>query len=206
MQLIKPRILIGDDHGIIRRGISLLIQMEIGDYSITEAGTCSRVMAELNKNYFTHLILDIIFPDGSALEILPNIKNLYPELRIMLFSMQPSEIYGEAMKQFNIQYYLSKTSDNATVTKVLTNFLNNDKNIEESNHLVSGINPFKTLTPRELQILHYMLNGFGTKQISETLNLKMNSVSTLKKRIFEKTDTPNFKALIDLCTLYKINY
>ena len=62
----------------------------------------------------------------------------------MLFSMQPPEIYGEAMKQFSIQYYLSKTSDNATVTKVLTNFLNNDKNIEESNHLVSGINPFKT--------------------------------------------------------------
>ena len=49
MQLIRPRILIGDDHGIIRRGISLLIQMEIGEYSITEAGTCSRVMAELNK-------------------------------------------------------------------------------------------------------------------------------------------------------------
>lgn len=206
MQLIRPRILIGDDHGIIRRGISLLIQMEIGEYSITEAGTCSRVMAELNKNYFTHLILDIIFPDGSALEILPNIKSVYPELRIMLFSMQPPEIYGEAMKQFSIQYYLSKTSDNATVTKVLTNFLNNDKNIEESNHLVSGINPFKNLSPRELQILHYMLNGFGTKQISETLNLKMNAVSTLKKRIYEKTDTANFKALIDLCTLYKINY
>ena len=51
MQLIKPRILIGDDHGIIRKGISLLIQMEIGNYSITEAGTCSKVMQELNKNY-----------------------------------------------------------------------------------------------------------------------------------------------------------
>lgn len=206
MQLIKPKILIGDDHGIIRRGIALLIQMEIGDYQITEAGTCSKVMAELNKNYYTHLILDIIFPDGSSLEILPNIKSLYPGLKIMFFSMQPSEIHGEALKQFNIKYYLSKTSDNETVKKVLTNFLNNDKAIEESANIVSGINPFKTLTPRELQILHYMLNGFGTKQISETLNLKMNSVSTLKKRIYQKTESPNFKALIDLCTLYRINY
>lgn len=183
----------------------MLIQMEIGDYSITEADSCSRVMAELNRNYYTHLILDIIFPDGSALEILPNIKKLYPSLHILFFSMQPPEIHGEALKSYNISYYLSKTSDNATVVKVLTNFLNNDKNIAESN-MVSGINPFKTLTPRELQILHYMLNGFGTKQISETLNLKMNSVSTLKKRIYQKTETPNFKALIDLCTLYKINY
>ncbi len=206
MQAIKPTILIGDDHGMIRRGITLLIQMEIGDYTIFEADSCSKVMAQLNKNYITHLILDIIFADGNSLEILPNIKKLYPSLKILIFSMQPPEIHGEAFKQNDITYYLSKSSDNDTVIKVLTNFLNNNKKIEESNHMVSGINPFKSLSSRELQVLHYMLNGFGTKQISETLNLKMNSVSTLKKRIFDKTDSANFKALIDLCTLYKINY
>lgn len=204
--LIKPKILIGDDHGIIRRGISLLIQMEIGNYAIVEAASCSKVMAELNKHYFTHLILDVIFADGSAMEILPNIKALYPSLKILIFSMQPAEIHGASLKQYNISYYLSKTTDNATVVKVLTNFLNNDKKIAESNLMISGINPFKNLTSRELQVLHYMLNGFGTKQIADTLNLKMNSISTLKKRIFQKTDSNNFKALIDLCTLYKINY
>ncbi len=196
----------GDDHGMIRRGITLLIKMEIGDYTVLEADSCSKVMAQLNKNYITHLILDIIFADGNSLEILPNIKRLYPSLKILIFSMQPPEVHGEAFKQNDITYYLSKGSDNDTVVKVLTNFLNNNKNIEQSNQMVSAINPFKTLSSRELQILHYMLNGFGTKQISETLNLKMNSVSTLKKRIYQKTDTANFKALIDLCTLYKINY
>jgi two-component system invasion response regulator UvrY len=206
VQLIKPKILIGDDHGMIRRGISLLIQMEIGDYSIEEADSCSKVMAQLNKSYFTHLILDIIFADGNSLEILPNIKKLYPSLKILVFSMQPPEIHGEAFKHTNISYYLSKTADNATVIKILTNFLNNDKNIHESNQVVTNVNPFKTLTSRELQILHYMLNGLGTKQISDMLNLKMNSVSTLKKRIYQKTESANFKALIDLCTLYKINY
>jgi DNA-binding NarL/FixJ family response regulator len=206
MQVIKPRILIGDDHGMIRRGISLLIQMEIGDYSIKEADSCAKVMSELNKNYFTHLILDLIFADGNALEILPNIKKLYPSLKILIFSMQPPEIHAEAFKQIDIYYFLSKTSDNDTVIKVLTNFLNNNKDIEKSNLMISGVNPFKDLSSRELQILHYMLNGFGTKKISETLNLKMNSVSTLKKRIYRKTASANFKALIDLCTLYKINY
>lgn len=206
MQLIKPTILIADDHGMIRRGITLLIKMEIGDYTVYEADSCAKVMAQLNKNFVTHLILDIIFADGNSLEILPNIRSLYPSLKILIFSMQPPEIHGEAFKQNNITYYLSKVSDNDTVVKVLTNFLNNNKNIETSNQMVSSINPFKTLSSRELQILHYMLNGFGTKQISETLNLKMNSVSTLKKRIYQKTDTANFKTLIDLCTLYKINY
>ncbi len=206
MQLIKPKILLADDHGMIRSGITLLIQMEIGDYSITDADSCAKVMSELNKKFYTHLILDLIFADGNALEILPNIKSLYPSLKILIFSMQPSEIHAEVFKKINISYFLSKTSDNDTVVKVLTNFLNNDKNIDQSNSMVSGVNPFKTLSSRELQILHYMLNGFGTKQISDTLNLKMNSVSTLKKRIYQKTDSANFKALIDLCTLYKINY
>ena len=186
MQLIKPKILLADDHGMIRRGITLLIQMEIGQYSITEADSCSKVMSELNKSFYTHLILDLIFADGNALEILHNIKKLYPSLHILIFSMQPSEIHAEVFKKINISYFLSKTSDNDTVVKVLTNFLNNNKNISQSNLMISGVNPFKTLSSRELQILHYMLNGFGTKQISETLNLKMNSVSTLKKRIYQK--------------------
>ena len=206
MRLIKPNILIGDDHGMIRKGISLLIQTEIGDYPVAEADSCSKVMAELNKNYYSHLILDMIFADGNALEILPNIKKLCPWLNILIFSMQPPQIHEEAFKQSHISYFLSKTSDNDTVVKVLTNFLNNDKNIETSKHVVSTVNPFKSLTSRELQVMHYMLNGLGTKQISETLNLKMNSVSTLKKRIYEKTNSANFKALIDLCTLYKVNF
>ena len=198
--------MIGDDHGMIRRGLSLLIQNEIGEYTITEADSCAKVMSQLHKEYITHLILDIIFADGNSLEILPNINKLYPSLKILIFSMQPPSIHGEAFRQINISSYLSKTADNETVVKVLTNFLSNNKAIEESNLLTTGINPFKELTARELQVLHYMLNGLGTKQISETLNVKMNSVSTLKKRIFEKTNSPNFKSLIDLCTLYKINF
>ena len=183
-----------------------MIQMQIGDYDIIEAESCSGVMAELKKNYITHLVLDIIFADGSSLEILPNIRSLYPYLKILIFSMQPPEIHGEAIRTLGISYYLSKTSDEATVVKVVTNFLNNEKNIMESNQLLSRVNPFNELTPRELQILHYMLNGLRTKQISEMLNIQMNSVSTLKKRIFQKTNCTSFKALIDLCTLYKINY
>ena len=206
MQLIKPRILIGDDHGMIRSGVSLLIQMEIGDYVIGEADSCSKVMAQLHKNSYTHLILDIIFADGNSLEILHNIKRLYPALKIMMFSMQPFEIHNETFRKMNITWYLSKTSDNPIVIKSLTDFLNNTKVVNDNMQVVSTINPFKSLTSRELQVLHYMLNGLGTKMISTTLNLKMNSVSTLKKRIYEKTNSTSFKSLIDLCTLYKLSF
>jgi DNA-binding NarL/FixJ family response regulator len=206
MQLIKPTILIGDDHGMIRRGLTLLIQMEIGKFKITEAHTCAKVISELHKHYYTHLILDLVFPDGSAMEILPNIRNLWPGLKILIFSMQPVEIHGEALKSHNITQYLSKTSDNVTVVNVLKDFLNNVKTVEDSYQKPNDFNPFITLSSRELQVLHYMLNGYGTKKISDTLNITMSTVSTLRKRIYQKTNSPNFKSLIDLCTLYKINY
>jgi hypothetical protein len=67
-------------------------------------------------------------------------------------------------------------------------------------------NPFTSLAPRELEILHYVLKGIGTKEISETLNLKMNTISTIKTRIFEKTNTGNIKELMQLATLYNVNY
>jgi DNA-binding CsgD family transcriptional regulator len=67
-------------------------------------------------------------------------------------------------------------------------------------------NPFTLLAPRELEILHYVLKGIGTKDIAETLNLKMNTVSTIKNRIYEKTKASNIKELIELATLYNVNY
>jgi DNA-binding CsgD family transcriptional regulator len=67
-------------------------------------------------------------------------------------------------------------------------------------------NPFSSLAPRELEILHYLLRGVGTKEISEIFNLRMSTVSTLKNRIFEKTEARNIKELIELATLYNVNY
>ena len=67
-------------------------------------------------------------------------------------------------------------------------------------------NPFSALAPRELEILHYVLKGIGTKQIADTLNLKMNTISTIKNRIYEKTSAGNIKELMELATLYSVNY
>ncbi|MCF1713255.1 response regulator transcription factor [Flavihumibacter sp. RY-1] len=202
--MTKPKLLIADDHGMIRRGLCMLIQGDIGEIELAEADSLSSVMSKLRKEQFTHLLLDVLFADGNALEILPNINQLYPALKIMLFSMQPVTLHTRALKSLNIYGVLSKASDNDTVIRVLTDFLNSA--FPSLEMPVVATNPFQELTVRELQILHHLLNGMGTKQIADTLNIKMNSVSTFKKRIYEKTATNSYKALVDLCTLYKINF
>jgi two-component system, NarL family, invasion response regulator UvrY len=162
-------------------------------------------MKKLVKQKYTHLILDIILTDGSTLEVIPNIRKLYPALSVMVFSMQPAEIYGEALKNYGINYYLSKTVGEEEMFQVLKGFLNNER-VSQRNKLQPEFNPFTTLAPRELEILHYLLKGLGTKAIAETLNLRMNTISTMKNRIYEKTKAVNIKELIELATLYNVNY
>lgn len=202
---MQPKILIADDHSMIRKGLKLHMQLTLGYTDLHEVATCNELMRELVKNKYTHLVLDIILSDGSTLEVIPNIRRVYPDLHILVFSMQPPEIYGEALKQYGINYYMSKAVGEEEMIQILRKFLHNEEPVRQQ-HIQHHDNPFSTLAPRELEILHYVLKGIGTKEIAETLNLKMNTISTIKTRIFEKTTAGNIKELMELATLYNVNY
>lgn len=199
------KILIADDHSMIRKGLKLQIQLTLGHADIQEVATCNDLMNELVKKKYTHLVVDIILSDGNTLEVIPNIRRVYPDLQILVFSMQPAEIYGEALKQYGINYYLSKSVGEEEMIQVLQKFLQNEMP-QRRNNIQHQDNPFKTLAPRELEILHYVLKGIGTKEIGETLNLRMSTISTIKNRIYEKTNAGNIKELMELATLYNVNY
>ena len=201
---MQPNILLADDHSIIRKGLKLYIQLNLGYTDIVEVGSCNELMRELVKKKFTHLVLDIILSDGSTLEVIPNIRRVYPDLKILIFSMQPAEVYGEALKQYGIRHYLSKGESEEEIIKTLKGFLQNEWS--ETKPLATKDNPFSALAPRELEILHYVLRGTGTKEIADMLNLKMNTVSTIKNRIYDKTSAANIKELMELATLYSVNY
>jgi two-component system invasion response regulator UvrY len=204
--MMQPSILIADDHSMIRKGLKLFMQVNLGFSDVHEVASCNELMKELVKKKYTHLVLDIIFPDGSTLEIIPNIRRVYPELSIMVFSMQPAEIYGEAVKQYGINYYMSKSVGEEEMLHLLQRFIQNEAPLRKTPVLQNNENPFSALAPRELEILHYVLKGMGTKEIGETLNLKMSTISTIKNRIFEKTSAGNIKELIELASLYNVNY
>jgi len=203
--MTKPNILLADDHSITRRGLKLLFELYFGYPDMSEVSSCSELMKELSRKAYSHLVLDIILSDGSSLEVLPAIQKLYPDLRIMIFSMQPAGIYAKALRQYGIRHYVSKTIQEDETIKLLRRFLQNDPPAPDHGESSGLDNPFSDFTPRELEILHYMLKGTGTNEIASALNLKWNTISTVKNRIFEKTNTGNVIELKDLATLYKVN-
>lgn len=203
---MQPTIIIADDHSMVRKGTKLLLQAGMGYKDVHEASSCNELMALLMKKQCTHLLLDIILSDGTALEIIGNIKSLYPDLRVMVFSMQLAEVYADAFRQYDVHYFLHKSSSEEHTVSLLKKFLNNEEAPLPESQAASQKNPFSLLSPRELEVIHYLLNGHQTKDIARTLNLSMSTVSTLKKRIFEKTETENFKQLLELASLYDINF
>ena len=200
------KILLADDHSMIRRGLKIFLQTTMGFPSVGEVSTCSELLLELTRNRYTHLILDIILKDGNSLEVLPTLRRLFPDLRIMMFSMQPTEIYAPAVRQYQIHHYMHKSASEEEMLIGLGKFIKEDSNPSNQETKENGQNPFSSLAPRELEILHYLLKGVGTKHIGETLNLRMSTISTVKNRIFEKTRAQNLKELIELAALYNLNY
>jgi DNA-binding NarL/FixJ family response regulator len=161
-------------------------------------------MSQLKKKIFTHLILDINLSDGSSLEILPNIRRLYPHLQIAVLTMQPAAIFRNVLKQYGVFHFMNKAAPEEDTTRMLSQFLQNEPPARLPAENDGSINPFLGLSSRELEVLHYLLKGAGTNEIGEKLNLKQNTISTFKTRIFDKTGTRNLQELAELANAYKI--
>lgn len=199
---MNPTILLADDHLMISRGLRKYLEMGFGYKNVYSVTSCNEVMNELKKNVYTHLVLDIGLSDGSALEILPNIKSLYKTLKILIFSAKPASAYERGLRQYGIFNFLSKEASEEDTVLILGRFFHDGQAKKQAQE--SDANPFSRITAREMEILSYMLQGKGTVEIATALNIKKNSVSGLKGRIFAKTQTNNLRELYELAALYNL--
>jgi DNA-binding NarL/FixJ family response regulator len=206
----NPSILLADDHSMIRKAIRLTLDFHcgLGQAPIKGVGSCNQLMKELSKAHYTHLILDIHLDDGSSLEVLPNIRALYPDLQIIIFSQQPYEIFGPVIKnKYGIGHYISKSDSEETIISLLNLLFNSPQSAssrEAKTETTAEKTPFRAISAREFEVLHYWLQGQMNKEIACNLNLATSTVSVFKRRILEKTKAKNIMELKDLATLHKI--
>jgi DNA-binding NarL/FixJ family response regulator len=213
------QLLIAEDHPLTLKGLRLLVEHHANKITIREAGSCRQLMKELASTAFSHLVLDIMLADGSALEVIPTIRNLYPNLEIMVFSGQPAGLYRRALMRYRIDYVLSKGMQEKETLELLRQFLSRDRRLAPTErriyHTVTkgqhalyrdrdAAIPFAGMPAREIDVLQYLLKGWRTGQIAQTLNLSVSTISTLKSRIFERTQTSNIKELMDLALIHQV--
>jgi two-component system, NarL family, invasion response regulator UvrY len=202
-------ILLADDHVIIRRGIKMILDQYFRREKIIETDSAGDIINLLSRHPVTHMILDMQLADGSITDTLPLIRQKYPKIPILIYTMSPEEVYGVRMMQMGVQGFLSKQSDEIEAVKALDLFFQGKQYISESIRDAMQLrkngepeNPILLLSGRELNVLNGLLNGGSVKDISAALNLKATTVGTYKSRIFEKLQVTNVIDLKNKCDLY----
>ncbi|UQB70004.1 response regulator transcription factor [Epilithonimonas zeae] len=207
----KTTFLLADDHSLIRQGIVFLLE-EIGlDCEILQASTLSKVLETLEANPINIAIIDAHFPDGNSLTIIPQIKKTRPEIKILIFTGIDEEMHALKFINAGANGFLSKLSDEEEIKQAIMKMQIYGQYISPVTQalLMNSLqnptiaNPLNRLTEREMEIAEMYAKGLGNLEIANKLDVKQNTISTIKKRIFEKLNIQN---IVELSELIKNNH
>lgn len=199
-------ILLADDHSLIRQGILFLIEdLEI-EAKILQASNLKQVLEISGENVVDLAIIDAHFPDGNSLSIIPEIKNNCPNIKILIFT--GIEESTQALKFINAgaDGFLSKMSEEDDIKNAILKMFETGEYISptiqallmDSLRNKAKVDPISLLSDRELQIAKMYAEGLGNLEIANRLDVKQNTVSTMKKRLFDKLKIDNIVELVDL--------
>lgn len=198
--------LLADDHSLIRQGISFLLEEMDFDYHVFQASNLQQALDSIKQNPIDIAIIDAHFPDGNSLTIIPEIKKMKPEIKILIFSGLEENTHALKFINAGANGFLSKLSEEEEIKRAIVNIKNQGDYLSpttqtllmNSIHNPKLLNPLIGLSERELEIAELYAKGLGNLEIANQLDIKQNTVSTLKKRIFEKLKIENIVELIGL--------
>ena len=206
----KYNFISADDHSIVTQGMSFILKDLYNGATVYQIESFSEIIKVLNSTTIDLLILDINFPDGSSLNLLPTLKKIQPDLKILIFSGYDEDIYAVRYLSAGANGYLKKLSSEEeikhAIKTVMTSGKYTSKNIQDkimdSYILKKPSNPLEQLSNREIEIAKFLVDGRSNFDISKSLNIKKTTVSTYKNRIFEKLSIDTLSGLIQIFQLY----
>ncbi|KFE97228.1 response regulator [Chryseobacterium luteum] len=204
--------LLADDHSIVRQGMAILIDEIVPNAKIYQTSSSQQIVEMMKKNGVEIAIIDAHFPDGNSLHVLPQMKAENPDVKILVFTGLEEDLHVLKFIKAGASGYVSKLSDEEQIRQAISDIVHKGEYFSPLSRnlmlqLVQNpglINPLGSLTKRELQIAEMYAEGYGNLEIANDLDIKQNTVSTIKKNIFEKLKIENLVELIDLINTHKI--
>jgi DNA-binding NarL/FixJ family response regulator len=202
------RVIIADDHAVVRAGYRQFLEEEPDITQIGEAASGNEVLDRLRAEHWDALLLDIHMPDRGGLDILRRVSSGYPRVRVLVISGLPEEQYARNVLQAGASGYLSKNTAPEELLKAVRLILAGRRYISASlaEVLASDLNndsegPLHSrLSAREFQIFCKLARGSRGSDIADELHLSVKTVSTYRSRILEKM---TFKSNADI-TAYSL--
>jgi len=188
------KILIADDHAILRAGLKEILVRDLKDVICGEAESAEQVLAQVRTQHWDLVILDVTMPGRSGFDILADLKSLRPELRVLILSMHPEDQYGKRALKAGAFGYLMKESAPEELIQAIRKILAGGRYVSAAlaDRLAADLSgdaqrqPHEMLSPREFEILCMIGTGKTVSRIAEDLHLGITTVSTHRARILEK--------------------
>ncbi len=190
----KINIVIADDHAIVREGLKQIVAEEKDMQVCGEAEDAASLMDLLKKENWSIVVLDINMPGKSGLEALKDIKQLYPDLPVLILSMFSEDQYGLRAIKAGAAGYLKKVSATTELVVAIRKIVSGRKyiNSDLAEKLAENFGNNKNnllhqkLSDREYQIMCNISLGKSAEEIADELSLSINTIYTYRNRILEK--------------------
>jgi len=198
------RILIADDHAVIRRGLKQILLDEYPSADIEEAGDAEAAIKKSITGNWDVIISDLSMPGRSGLDLVQHIKQNFPKLPVLILSIHPEEQYAIRALKAGAAGYLNKEAAPEELVLAVQRVLQGRKYISASiaEKMADELDREKTnkashelLSDRELDVFKLIAGGTSVTDISEKLSLSITTVSTYRARIMNKM---NMKSNADL--------
>jgi DNA-binding NarL/FixJ family response regulator len=193
------RVLICDDHAIVRQGLKQVIAETSDIRGVAEAGGYPEVMKPLREGGIDLLLLDISLPGKNGIEILKLVKKEFPKLPVLILSMYPEDQYAVRAIRAGAGGYLTKQSAADQLVTAIRRVVTGRKYITPelaealANTLGQDLSaaPHASLSDREYQTMCMIASGKALSQIAEELSLSAKTVSVYRARLLEKMGLAN---------------
>jgi DNA-binding NarL/FixJ family response regulator len=198
--------LLADDHMLIRQGMIFILDAAGINYEAFHASNFWQIRECINDNPIHIAIIDAHFPEGNSLQIITEIKEKKPEIKILIFSGIDENIHALKYLNAGADGFLSKLSEEKEIEEAIFSIIEKGEYISPVTQALlmnslnnrNLVNPLLSLTERELEIARMYAAGYGNLEIANMLDVKQNTISTIKKRMFKKLKIENIVKLIEL--------
>jgi len=190
------RVLIADDHAIVRAGLRALIRSEATMELVGEAAGGYETIELVEKSQPNVLVLDLSMPDLDGIAVTKRIAPQFPELRILILTLHEDEALLRAALKAGASGYILKRAAEAELISAIHTILRGDLYVDPSmlrmllsDETPPAVTPPKSteaLTPRETEVLKLIVQGYTNRQIGEELNISVRTVESHRANLSEK--------------------
>ena len=206
------RILLCDDHPILREGLKKILLQQSDIKIIEEAGSGSELLEKSAASRYDVIILDITLPDMNGLDVLKNLQSTGNSAGVLVLSMHPEEQYATRALKAGAAGYLQKESAPAELVSAVRRIANGGKYVTASLaeklafELQGAVDkaPHEVLSDREYQVLCLLATGKGIKEIAMELSLSAPTIATYRSRVMTKLGLASTVDLVRYALAHKL--